>query len=202
MAPSPPAARAAAFALHLRTAAACRLAVSATGGARKPNPSEGAEGAAAPCTEFAKVRAEVKPAVSGLPSSVTVQCQGTAPRHLPQGEGKSGSRRCRPRVRERIAEARAAGGEGTEKCAQHPAPHLQPKKAALRLPFLRWHSACSLRRQRLVRIIFSCGGGLPRLRALQVRAARRGLPRRWEGSPLRRPEASWCRQCGLHCRIR
>ena len=29
------------------------LAVSATGGARKPNPSEGAEGAAAPCTDFA-----------------------------------------------------------------------------------------------------------------------------------------------------
>ena len=43
--------------------------------------------------------------------------------------------RCRPQVRERIAEARAAGGEGAEKCAQHPAPHLQPKKAALRLPF-------------------------------------------------------------------
>ena len=30
------------------------LAVSATGGARKPNPSEGAEGAAAPCTESAQ----------------------------------------------------------------------------------------------------------------------------------------------------
>ena len=79
---------------------------------------------------------------------------------------------------------------------------FQPKKAALRLPFLRWHSACSLRRQRLVRIIFSCGEELPRLRALQVRAGGRGLPRRWRGSPLRRPEASWCRQCGLHCRIR
>ena len=35
---------------HLRTAVACRLAISATGGARKPNPSEGAEGAPAPCT--------------------------------------------------------------------------------------------------------------------------------------------------------
>ena len=29
----------------------------------------------------------VKPAKGGLPSSVTVRCQGTAPRHLPQGEG-------------------------------------------------------------------------------------------------------------------
>ena len=68
-------------------------------------PKGKARAAAAPCTEFAKVHAEVKPAVSGLPSSVTVQCQGTAPRHLPQGEGKSSSRRCRPQVRERIAEA-------------------------------------------------------------------------------------------------
>ena len=37
---------------HLRTAAACRLAVSATGGARKPNPSEGGEGAPAPRAEI------------------------------------------------------------------------------------------------------------------------------------------------------
>ena len=37
---------------HLRTAAACRLAVSATGGARKPNPSEGGEGTPAPCAEI------------------------------------------------------------------------------------------------------------------------------------------------------
>ena len=36
-------------------------------------------------------RTAVKPAEGGLPSSVTVQCQGTAPRHLPQGEGYGGS---------------------------------------------------------------------------------------------------------------
>ena len=40
---------------------------------------------------IAKVRAAVKPAVGGLPSSATVQRQGAAPRHLPQGEGKSRS---------------------------------------------------------------------------------------------------------------
>ena len=52
-----------------------------------PPSSEGGEGAPAPRTKFAKVRTAVKPAGGGLPSSVTVQCQGTAPRHLPQGEG-------------------------------------------------------------------------------------------------------------------
>ena len=63
------------------------LAASATGGARKPNPSEGAEAATAASHRIAKVKAEIKPAKGGLPSSVTVQCQGTAPCHLPQGEG-------------------------------------------------------------------------------------------------------------------
>ena len=55
-APSPSTTRASAFALHLRTAAACRLAVSATGGARKLNPSEGGEAATAARHRFASVR--------------------------------------------------------------------------------------------------------------------------------------------------
>ena len=54
----------------------------------------GAEAAPPQGTEFAKVRTAVKPAFSGLPSSVTVQCQSTAPRHLPQGEGKAPRRLC------------------------------------------------------------------------------------------------------------
>ena len=52
-APSPLAARASA--VRSRTCGRQRLAflaVSATGGARKPNPSEGGEGAPAPCTEL------------------------------------------------------------------------------------------------------------------------------------------------------
>ena len=52
-APSPLAARASA--IRSRTCGRQRLAflaVSATGGARKPNPSEGGEGAPAPCAEF------------------------------------------------------------------------------------------------------------------------------------------------------
>ena len=56
-APSPLAARASA--IRSRTCGRQRLAflaVSATGGARKPNPSEGGEGAPAPCTEFLLVR--------------------------------------------------------------------------------------------------------------------------------------------------
>ena len=62
-APSPLAARASA--IRSRTCGRQRLAflaVSATGGARNPNPSEGGEGAPAPCTEFAKVQTAVKPA--------------------------------------------------------------------------------------------------------------------------------------------
>ena len=52
-APSPFSARASA--IRSRTCGRQRLAflaVSATGGARKPNPSEGAEGAPAPCTDL------------------------------------------------------------------------------------------------------------------------------------------------------
>ena len=62
-APSPFSARASA--IRSRTCGRQRLAflaASATGGARKPNPSEGGEGAPAPYTEFAKVRTAVKPA--------------------------------------------------------------------------------------------------------------------------------------------
>ena len=62
-APSPFSARASA--IRSRTCGRQRLAflaVSATGGARKPNPSEGGEGATAPCTEFAKMQTAVKPA--------------------------------------------------------------------------------------------------------------------------------------------
>ena len=43
--------------------------------------------------------------------------------------------RCRPQVRERIAEARAAGGEGAEKCAQHPTPNFPTKKGSLAAAF-------------------------------------------------------------------
>ena len=49
--------------------------------------------------------------------------------------------RCRPQVRERIAEARAANGEGAEKCAPShllstaAEPRFTRQKFALRLPF-------------------------------------------------------------------
>ena len=56
--------------------------------------SEGAEAATAASRRIAKACAAVKPAVGGLPSSVTVQCQSTAPRRLPQGEGKEPRRLC------------------------------------------------------------------------------------------------------------
>ena len=49
--------------------------------------SEGAEAATAASHRFAKVRAAMKPAFSGLPSSVTVRRKSAVPRHLPQGEG-------------------------------------------------------------------------------------------------------------------
>ena len=84
-APSPFSARASA--IRSRTCGRQRLAflaASATGGARKPNPSEGAEAATAASHRIAKARAAVKPAVGGLPSSVTVQRKSAAPRHLPQ----------------------------------------------------------------------------------------------------------------------
>ena len=67
-APSPLAARASA--VRSRTCGRQRLAflaASATGGARKPNPSEGAEAAAAASRRIAKVRAAVKPAEAGCP---------------------------------------------------------------------------------------------------------------------------------------
>ena len=62
-APSPPAAHASASLSRVRGRQRLAfLAASATGGARKPNPSEGAEGAPAQSTEFAAVRsAAVRP---------------------------------------------------------------------------------------------------------------------------------------------
>ena len=86
--PSPPAARASA--IRSRTCGRQRLAflaVSATGGARKPNPSEGGEGAPAPYTEFAKVPTAVKPAEAGCPHPA--RC-GTVPHRatFPKGKAK------------------------------------------------------------------------------------------------------------------
>ena len=64
---------------------------------RRQNPapsSEGAEAAAAASHRIEKVRAAVKPAFGGLPSSVTVQRKSAAPRHLPQGEGEGARYLC------------------------------------------------------------------------------------------------------------
>ena len=58
----------------------------------KAKPLRGSRGGSAADHRFAKVRAAVKPAVSGLPSSVTVR-RSAAPRHLPQGDGKALRRR-------------------------------------------------------------------------------------------------------------
>ena len=87
-APSPFSARASA--IRSRTCGRQRLAflaVSATGGARKPNPSEGGEGAPAPRTEFAKVQAAVKPAGAGCPHPSR---RGAAPHRatFPKGKAK------------------------------------------------------------------------------------------------------------------
>ena len=44
--------------------------------------------------QLTKVRAAVKPAFGGLPSSVTVQRKSAAPCHLPQGEGEGARYLC------------------------------------------------------------------------------------------------------------
>ena len=55
---------------------------------QKPAPSsEGAEAAPAASHRISKEQTAVKPAVSGLPSSVTAQRKSTAQCHLPQEEG-------------------------------------------------------------------------------------------------------------------
>ena len=87
-APSPFSARASA--IRSRTCGRQRLAflaASATGGARKPNPSEGAEAATAASHRIAKARAAVKPAVGGLPSSGTALRRAVPP--SPKGKAKA-----------------------------------------------------------------------------------------------------------------
>ena len=84
--------------------------------AAPPPFSEGGEAAAAASHRITKVRAAVKPADGGLPSSVTVQRKSAAPRHLPQGEGKGGCRRraqiLPPQFRRRRSKSCFSKGKG------------------------------------------------------------------------------------------
>ena len=87
-APSPLAARASA--IRSRTCGRQRLAflaASATGGARKPNPSEGGEGAPAPCTELQKCKPRLSPPTAGCPHPSR---RGTVPHRatFPKGKAK------------------------------------------------------------------------------------------------------------------
>ena len=84
-APSPLAARASA--IRSRTCGRQRLAflaASATGGARKPNPSEGAEAAPPQATELQRRVPQLSPLLAGCPHPSR---RRAAPCHLPQGEG-------------------------------------------------------------------------------------------------------------------
>ena len=72
---------------HLRTAAACRLTASATGGARKPNPSEGAEAAPPQTTDLQRCAPQLSPPLAGCPHPS--RC-GAAPHRatFPKGKAK------------------------------------------------------------------------------------------------------------------
>ena len=63
------------------------LAASATGGARKPNPSEGAEGAPAPYTDLPQAALRRSYARRRRAALIRHGAGCAAPRHLPQGEG-------------------------------------------------------------------------------------------------------------------
>ena len=70
------------------------LAVSATGGARKPNPSEGGEGAPAPRTELQKCKPRLSPPEAGCPHPS--RC-GAAPHRatFPKGKATRSRRKAR-----------------------------------------------------------------------------------------------------------
>ena len=109
-APSPFSARASA--IRSRTCGRQRLAflaASATGGARKPNPSEGAEAAAAASHRITKVRVAVKPAGAGCPHPS--RC-GTAPHRatFPKGKARAAAAAERRYCRCAYRRSFAAGG--------------------------------------------------------------------------------------------
>ena len=68
---------------HLRTAAACLSRCIRHRRRSKAKPLRGRRGRSRAVHRIAKGQTTVKPAVGGLPSSVTVQRKSAAPRHLP-----------------------------------------------------------------------------------------------------------------------
>ena len=96
----------------------------------------GSRGGFAAEHRVSKVRAAVKPAFSGLPSSVTVRRKSAAPRHLPQGEGKAASpqstefQRCVPQLSPPLAGCPHPSRCGAK--AQHRATFPKGKARRLR----------------------------------------------------------------------
>ena len=125
---------------HLRTAAACLSRFILHRRRSKAKPLRGRRGRSRAVHKIAKVRTAVKPAVNGLPSSVTVRC-GAAPHRATFPKGKA--KRLPPQTAELASESTGKPKYSLRKAAVSPVRLCAPHKSFPLRSFLIPHSTQS-----------------------------------------------------------